>query len=177
MLDMLEMETYIPQIIMTGIAILLLIISKYVSRKLIIKYGHLLHKADSRMLQMRQVISIFLNILFVFTVAIIWGVQPHNLLLGLSSVFAVIGVAMFAQWSVLSNITAGIVMFFNAPFRIGDRIHVIDKDMPIIATIENIQTFYTHLRTDDNELIVLPNNLFLQKIVSIKKEEEEITEL
>jgi small-conductance mechanosensitive channel len=104
-------------------------------------------------------------------IAIIWGVNPNNLLLSLSSIFAIIGVAMFAQWSMLSNITAGLIMFFTAPFRIGDRIHIIDKDFPIIATIESIQTFYTHIRTDDNELIVMPNNLFLQKIVSIKKDD------
>ena len=61
-------------------------------------------------------------------------------------------------------------MFFNAPFHVGDRIHIIDKDLSVIATIENIQTFYTHIRTEENELIVMPNNLFLQKIVSIKKD-------
>jgi small-conductance mechanosensitive channel len=63
-------------------------------------------------------------------------------------------------------------MFFNAPFRIGDRIRIIDKDIPILATIESIQTFYTHIRTGDDELIVIPNNLFLQKIVSIKKDSD-----
>jgi small-conductance mechanosensitive channel len=77
---------------------------------------------------------------------------------------------MFAQWSILSNITAGIIMFFSAPYSVGDRIHLIDKDLPIKATIENIQTFYTHIRTDENELIVIPNNLFLQKIVSVIKD-------
>jgi small-conductance mechanosensitive channel len=123
-------------------------------------------------MQVKHIIMILLNIIFIFTIAMIWGVDPNNLLLGLSSVFAFIGVALFAQWSVLSNITAGLVMFFNAPFRIGDRIRIIDKDLPIVATIESIQTFYTHIRTDDNELIVIPNSLFLQKIVSIKKDNE-----
>ncbi|MDR2914305.1 MAG: mechanosensitive ion channel family protein, partial [Tannerella sp.] len=121
--------------------------------------------------QVKRILSILLNITFLFMIAIIWGVNPNNLLLSLSSIFAIIGVAMFAQWSMLSNITAGLIMFFTAPFRIGDRIHIIDKDFPIIATIESIQTFYTHIRTDDNELIVMPNNLFLQKIVSIKKDD------
>ncbi|MCD7933691.1 MAG: mechanosensitive ion channel family protein [Tannerellaceae bacterium] len=60
-------------------------------------------------------------------------------------------------------------MFFNEPFRIGNRIHIHDKDMPIDATIENIHTFYTDIRTDEGELIVIPNNLFLQKIVSVRR--------
>jgi len=167
------MEEYIPQIIATGIAIVLLILSKFITKKLILQYSQLMHKtAGNRMLQVQRIIDIILNITFIFIVAIIWGVRPHNLMLGLSSIFAIIGVAFFAQWSILSNITAGIIMFFTAPFRIGDRIHILDKDIPIIATIENIQTFYTHIRTDENELIVIPNNLFLQKIVSVKDDKE-----
>lgn len=164
------MEIYIPQIIATVISILLLVLSRYILNKLLERYGLLIQKSEARMLQMRRVIFILLNITFIFIIAIIWGLDPRNLLIGLSSIFAVIGVAFFAQWSILSNITAGIIMFFTAPYRIGDRISIIDKDLPINATIENIHTFYTHIRTDEDELIVLPNNLFLQKIVAVRKE-------
>lgn len=163
------MKEYLPQIIASAIVIVLLPISRYISFNIIRKSGSIIQMPENRILQVRQVVSILLNILFLFTIAIIWGVQPDNILLGLSSVFAVIGVALFAQWSLLSNITAGIIMFFSAPFRVGDRIHLLDKDIPIIAVIENIQTFYTHIRTDEGELIVIPNSLFLQKIVSVIK--------
>ena len=168
-LDFSNLYRYIPQIVITLIAIILLPLSKYFIKKIILKYGHLLQKAGQIMIQINQIISITLNIIFIFVLAIIWGVQPQNLLFGLSSVFAIIGVAFFAQWSVLSNITAGVVMFFSAPFKIGDRVKIIDKDLDIEAVIENFQTFYTHVRTDDDELIVFPNNLFLQKVVAMKK--------
>lgn len=163
-------EQYLFQIILSAIVIILLPISRYVAGKIVSKSGHLVQMQESRIAQVKHIIGILLNITFLFTIAIVWGVKPGNLLLSLSSILAFVGVAMFAQWSVLSNITAGLVMFFTAPFRIGDRIHILDKDVPIVATIESIQTFYTHIRTDDNELIVIPNNLFLQKIVSIKKD-------
>jgi small-conductance mechanosensitive channel len=169
---MVPIEDYFLQIAASVVVILLLIIAKYIAKKLIKKYTRLLNKSELRALQMKQIMNILLNILFVFIIAIIWGLDPRNLLLGLSSVFAVIGVAMFAQWSILSNITAGIIMFFSAPYSVGDRIHLIDKDLPIRATIENIQTFYTHIRTDGNELIVIPNNLFLQKMVSVIEEKD-----
>ena len=164
------MEEHIPQIIATAIAVAVWILSKYATKKLIHKYGIIAYKSETRMRQVRQIFAIMINIIVIFAIAIIWGVQPQNLLVGLSSIFAVIGVALFAQWSVLSNITAGIIMFFSAPYRVGDRIHIIDKDTPITATVENIGTFYTHIRTDDDDLVVLPNNLFLQKIVSVKKD-------
>ncbi len=169
---MIEIKEYIPQIVATGILIVFLPLSKYVANKVVINYGKLTKKAESRMVHIQHVISILINITFVFMLAITWGVQPHNILIALSSIFAVIGVAMFAQWSLLSNITAGIIIFFSAPYRIGDRIHIMDKDYPIVATIEDIRSFYTYIRTDDEQLIVLPNNLFLQKVVAFTNEEE-----
>ena len=162
-------KQYLFQVILSAVVIVLLPIARVIIKKIVYKYGNLIQRPNVRIEQVKHLISILLNITFLFTIAIIWGVKPGNLLLGLSSVFALIGVAMFAQWSVLSNITAGLIMFFSAPFRIGDKITIIDKDIPIVATIESIRTYYTHIRTDDNELIVIPNNLFLQKIVSIKK--------
>lgn len=163
------MKQYLPQIIASAIVVILLPTSRYLIFKLITKSNRIIHMPQPRVLQTKKVVSILLNVIFISSLAIIWGVNPDNILVGLSSVFAVIGVAFFAQWSILSNITAGILMFFNAPFRVGDRINIIDKDLPIQATIENIHTFYTHLRTDEDELIVIPNNLFLQKMISFKK--------
>jgi hypothetical protein len=60
------------------------------------------------------------------------------------------GVAMFAQWSILSNITSGIILFFF-PFKIGDVIRIHDKDFPIEAEIEDIRAFHVALKTKDGE--------------------------
>ncbi|MDP2159449.1 MAG: mechanosensitive ion channel, partial [Flavobacterium sp.] len=97
----------------------------------------------------------------------IWGVKPENIVLVTSSIFAVIGVAMFAQWSILSNVTSGVILFFSAPFRIGDTIKIHDKDFPIEAEIEDIRGFHTYLKTKEGEIITYPNSLLLQKGVSI----------
>lgn len=59
------------------------------------------------------------------------------------------------------------VLFFSFPFKIGDRIRIQDKDFPTEAFIEDIKAFHIHLRTDDGELITYPNNLLLQKGVSL----------
>lgn len=162
------MKTYLPQLIASLIVVALFPTSRYLLLKVIGKSGHIMQMQEPRIVQLKRVVSIILNIIFILTLAIIWSVDLDNILVGLSSIFAVIGVAFFAQWSILSNITAGIVMFFTAPFRIGDQIQLVDKDIPVTAVIENIQTFYTHIRTEENELIVIPNNLFLQKAVLVK---------
>ena len=90
----------------------------------------------------------------------------------ITSVLTVIGVAFFAQWSILSNITAGIIVFFSSPFKIGDTIKILDKDFPIEAKIVDIKSFYTLLKTAEGQEITLPNNLLLQKGIEIILEEE-----
>jgi len=166
------MKEFLPQIIATIITIVAAPLIKYIIRKIVEKYGHLTSKSEVRTSHIINVINILINITTITVLAIIWGVRPHNMLIAMSSVFAVIGVAFFAQWSILSNVTAGLIIYFTTPFHIGDRIHILDKDMPIDATIETILTFYTHLRTEDGELIVIPNSLFLQKMVSMGKGKE-----
>lgn len=165
MIDILN--KYLPQIIASVVIILLTPSSKYILGKIVRKYGSMTLKSELRTLHITRVINILANFTCIVILAIIWGVDPQNMLLAMSSIFAVIGVAFFAQWSILSNITAGIIIFFSTPFRIGDSIHILDKDTPIEATIENILTIHTYLRTKDGELIIIPNSLFLQKIVSV----------
>ena len=86
----------------------------------------------------------------------------------ISSMLAVVGIAFFAQWSILSNITAGLILFFYHPLKIGDSITVIDKDQPVQGTIHDIGYFFMHVETPNNEYITIPNNAILQKMVLIK---------
>jgi len=101
------------------------------------------------------------------------GRKKKDIFLTLSSVTTVVGVAMFAQWSILSNITLGIILFFFFPFRIGDIIQIHDKDFPIQAEIEDIKVFYFYSKTAAGEHITYPNNLLLQKGISVIKQDFE----
>ena len=124
-------------------------------------------------------IHLLISILAVISLIVIWGVQKNDILITLSSIATVVGVAMFAQWSILSNITSGIILFFSFPFRIGDVIKVHDKDFQFEGEIIDINAFHTDLITKDGELMVYPNNLLLQKGISIirpKFEDKEFTD-
>ncbi|MBE8568554.1 mechanosensitive ion channel domain-containing protein, partial [Vibrio sp. OPT46] len=83
----------------------------------------------------------------------------------LSSIFAVLGVAFIAQWSILSNITASFLIFFVFPYRVGDRIKVVDKDEDICGEIQEISMFHVLIKHDNGNLITYPNNQILQKAV------------
>lgn len=166
------MHTYLPRIIGTLTTIVAVISLKIIIKRLMRKYKISNQKTEVRINQVIRIFNIFINLAGIITLIFIWGVDTRNLLLALSSVLAVIGVALFAQWSMLSNITAGVIIFFSAPFKIGDNIAILDKDLPIEAMVEGIYTFYTHLRTEDGEVHVFPNSLLLQKAVRIVKEDE-----
>lgn len=165
----------ISTIIVLGIAIFLRILTG----KLIRRYAKLSSIMEHRTNLVIKYIHILINILAIVSLVVIWGVQKKDILFTLSSVTTVVGVAMFAQWSILSNITSGIILFFFFPFRIGDVILVHDKDFPIQAEIEDIKAFHMYLKTKDGERITYPNNLLLQKGISIitpKFDDQEFTD-
>jgi len=109
--------------------------------------------------------NIALFVVFTFIICVVLGLGYSEVSLFLSSVFAVVGVAMFAQWSILSNITASMIIFFGFPYRVGDRIKVTDADFDISGTVEEISLFHVLIRTDAGNIITYPNSLILQKPV------------
>lgn len=119
--------------------------------------------------------------LFNFGIAIlielyILGVDFENLIVVFSSIFAVIGIGLFAVWSILSNITAGMLMFFSFPYKIGDKIEIHDKDFPIIGIIEDIRAFQLLLRIENGDLVTYPNNLVMQKAITLIKKDAIVEE-
>ncbi|AXY03593.1 mechanosensitive ion channel family protein [Vibrio alfacsensis] len=110
--------------------------------------------------------------LFISLFAITTGIGYGDVSLFLSSIFAVLGVAFIAQWSILSNITASFLIFFVFPYRVGDRIKVVDKDEDISGEIQEIRMFHVMIKHDNGNLITYPNNLMLQKAVLKLAEQE-----
>jgi small-conductance mechanosensitive channel len=102
-----------------------------------------------------------------FIVLAIWGVDQADLMLFFSSFIAVLGIALFAQWSMLSNVTASILLFVNHPAKIGDYIQLLDKDFPYIGEIRDIGLFFITIRTDEGEVLTIPNGLIFQRMVKI----------
>lgn len=164
---------YLHEEISTIVAILVFVILKSIIAKIVRKYATLNEALEHRTNLIIKYINILLRTLTLLSVTIIWGVQKDQIFLFISSVFAVVGVASFAQWSILSNITAGVVLFFSYPFKIGDVIKIHDKDFSIEAEIEDIKAFYILLKKFDGEIITYPNNLLMQKGISVIKKHSE----
>lgn len=158
---------YQEEIIGAAICLTIFFIARFISIKTIRKVGKIGDINEVRTRLIIKYVSFGLTIVTSIALIFIWGVNIRELGLILSSVFAVLGVALFASWSILSNITAGIILFFYFPFKIGDRIRIQDKDFPEEAVIEDIKAFHIHLLKDNGELMTYPNNLLLQKGITI----------
>jgi small-conductance mechanosensitive channel len=136
-------------------------------RKLIRSLGQVKKVPVQRVIYINK----YFNGLCIFTalvmISLIWSVDYSNLMLFASSLFAIVGVALFAQWSILSNVTSSIIIFFAFPARIGHRIRIIDDEETIVGEIVEITFFQVLLRGENGETIAYPNNLLLQKPVII----------
>lgn len=161
------------ELLSSFITLLVLLILRFLSNKTVRKVGSISDLNQARTRLVSKYISFGFTVLAVVALVLIWGVNIKELGLILSSVFAVIGVALFAQWSILSNVTAGIILFFSFPFKIGDRIQIMDKDLESSGSyvIEDIRAYHIHLRRDNGQLVTYPNNLMLQKAVCVISDE------
>lgn len=164
---------YIHEEILTFFIIGLYFIIRSISAKIIRKSASVNEVLETRTNLVIKYINLLLGLLALTSIIIVWGVKKDQIFLFISSVFTVVGVATIAQWSILSNITAGIILFFSYPFKIGDVINIHDKDFPIQAEIEDIKAFYIMLKTAEGEQITYPNNLLIQKGISLVKKQHE----
>jgi small-conductance mechanosensitive channel len=160
---------FTKETISTGILLIVVFIVRIIVSKLIRRYAKLSQIIEHRTKLVVKYIHLLINIIAVFTLILIWGVETKDLFFTISSLTTVLGVGMFAQWSILSNITSGIILFFSFPFKIGDIIRIHDKEFPFEAEIEDIRAFHIYMKTKDGEMITYPNNLLLQRGISIIK--------
>ena len=146
-------DTYHSELITSGIVLLILLLVKIIANTLVRKIGRKSSINDARIKLICRYVSVTLFLIALLIEAFVFGAQLKELTLLFSSIFAVIGIGLFAIWSILSNVTSGIIMFFNFPYKVGDKIAIHDKDFPIEAIIEDIRAFQLHLRLDNGDLV------------------------
>ena len=146
-------------------AIILAYISTRLFKRLLAKVASRKNVMPKRVYYIEKVFEVFFVLTLMIILAFVWSVDIKGISVFASSVFAIIGVAMFAQWSILSNVTASIIIFFTFPARVGDRVRIVDGDDSIEGTVTEIALFQTELRNSDGDTVLYPNNLLLQKPV------------
>ena len=161
------MKTLDVQIIETEIVIFADIVSYFITK---ITINNFLKNTQLQRGRRKIMIKAF-NLIFllaaVLLIAAIWGLKQNQIALFASTILTALGIAFFAQWSLLSNITSSIILFFNHPLKIGDTIEILDKEYSFEGKITDLTYFFLHLKLKNGKIITIPNSLLLQKSVAI----------
>lgn len=159
------MDEYKFQIIETIIVIIAFIITNLMLKRMIKKIGIRFKYQSKRIKITNKFAGAVLLLILAISLISIWGVDQSELILFLSTILTIIGVAFFAQWSIISNITSSFIIFFNHPIKIGDSLTIMDKDYQIEGKLNDIGIFFIIIKTKENKKITIPSNVFMQKMI------------
>ena len=168
LLNIESMFGYSIEVVLTGLVLALAVVIRLLTRSAISRALRKFNFSYQRRRVTIKLINLLVGTLSLFIITSIWGVEKEDLFLFISSVVTVLGIAFFAQWSLLSNISAGLILFFNHPMKLGDTIKVLDKEYPIEGEIKDIGYYFVHIETVHGERLTIPNSLLLQKVVQVK---------
>lgn len=132
-------------------------------RRLAARFADRQQYAPARLFQIAVLINASMALVALLLLSIVWGFSGRGVAVFFSSIFALIGIALFASWSILSNITAAMILFFGAPFQVGDRIRMLDGDNTVTGELVHMGLIYLTLEDEDGNRFTLPNNMLLQK--------------
>ena len=102
-------------------------------------------------------------LIFFFALSVAFGAAGFgNFLTSLATIAAAATLAIgFALQDVIKNFVAGVFIFTDRPFRIGDWIEWDDN----AGIVEDISLRVTRVRTFDNELLTVPNSNLTEDVV------------
>lgn len=151
----------------TVLIILAYVIGKNNITRLVSRIGQERHIASQRINYVNTVLKLAFTFITVIAAGAIIGSSYEDLGLFFGSIFAFLGVALFAQWSILSNVTSSIIVFFFFPYRVGDYVRILDGENSVAGEIKEISLFHVILISSENTLTTFPNSLVFQRAVVI----------
>ncbi|WP_283787265.1 mechanosensitive ion channel domain-containing protein [Bermanella sp. WJH001] len=131
------------------------------------RHGRRRNVSNERIFYIQKIIKLVGFLLLLIVAAAVFGFNYSEFSFIVSSVFAVVGVALFAQWSILSNVTASIIIFFFFPYRVGDKVRITDEKEHLEGDIIEITLFHLILRRECGDILTYPNSLVFQKAIII----------
>ena len=166
------MEVFKIKIIETLIILGIYIILYFVFKTIINNFLKKTRLERGRRKMAIRAVQLFTTITAIILVTGVWGFKQNEIALFASSILTALGIAFFAQWSLLSNITSSILIFFNHPVKLGDSIKVLQKDYQYEGEVIELNYFFVHLKTLDDEIITIPNSHFFDKSFSVSELKE-----
>lgn len=143
--------------------LILYFISRSIILRLITRHAKKHSLDESRMLYVKKITGLINLVVFMALFGLTWQISLSGLSFYFASIFTVVGVALFANWSILSNITASVLLFFFFPHKIGATIRIEDAENSVEGLIMDLTMFYIEIKKETGEIVSYPNNLAIQK--------------
>ncbi|MDE7300711.1 MAG: mechanosensitive ion channel family protein, partial [Clostridia bacterium] len=116
------------------------------------------HKDETLSRVGTQVLRITLKVLIAVCLIGFVGIETASI----SALIASIGVGIsLAVQGTLSNFAGGVIIIVMRPFKIGD--YIVSNGQE--GTVEDIKLFYTHIVTNDNKMVVIPNGSLANNVI------------
>jgi len=163
-----DLLNYKTQLIESGIVIVCFVLFKFINSYLLKHFVAQSYFKLSEKKDVLKLINLLLFVVFLIVLISIWSVKQENILVFASSIITVFGVALFAEMSILSNITACLILFFQHPIKIGDHISVSFEGKDIEGELIDISFFFMYIRDKNNNMITIPTSVVLQKTIVTK---------
>ena len=156
-------------------AVVLILVSSYAAYWLI-RRAIRLARQRGKVPEPVEVVALFFVRYGLIITAVLMSLQRVGVLVNawgmLSAVLAMVAIGFFAVWSVLSNLMCTLYLLVARPFRVGDTVEVFPETLK--GRVIDLSFTFTTLRQEDGDLIRLPNNQFLQKVIRIHRGEERL---
>lgn len=120
--------------------------------------------AAVKVIKAAQLITGFFSVL---TIMVAWGIDFSSVTIFASTTITLLGVALFASWSLLSNVTAYFVLLFHPSFSRGTFVRIIEADNYVEGYVADLSLFSIELITEAQEKILYPNNLLLGRVTIV----------
>lgn len=161
------------QMLETLVIIVLYIIAFFLTKTIINNALKITQLQRARRKIIIKAVHLFTSIAVLILMAGVWGLKQNEIAVFASTILTALGIAFFAQWSLLSNVTSSVLLFFNHPVKLGDTIKVMDKDCPFEGEVTELTYFFVHLKTQNGEIITVPNSRLIEKPISIITNKED----
>lgn len=125
-----------------------------------IRKTNIRHKRALAVHKLKTVILYFIGAVIILY---IWGIDLENVWIFLTGFIGLVAIGFFAVWSILSNIFAGVILFFSQTVRIQDTIEIIPDNVK--GTVKDINLFFLTLTDENGNDITIPSNMIFQKMI------------
>ncbi|MFY0607809.1 MAG: mechanosensitive ion channel [Cyclobacteriaceae bacterium] len=164
-----ETDSLTMQMILTGVLLVIYWVLIKIASRLIRRYGNRNEISLPRIVYTTKYFRFILMTVFLVFLGFIWDISFEGLSVYFISFFTVAGIGLFASWSILSNLTAAIILFFYFPYKIGDHVKIVDGENSIEGMIFNLNMFSMIIQNAEGQKVTYPNNLALQKAIILLK--------